>query len=40
MTNTRLVNRMMVNYMSVENIQGLRLPCKMRQCYKMNLKIL
>ena len=37
MTNTRLINRMMVNYMSVENIQGLRLSYKMRPCYMMNL---
>ncbi len=37
MTNTRLVNRMVVNYMSMENIQGLRLPCEMRPCYMMNL---
>ncbi|SES41015.1 hypothetical protein SAMN04487884_1434 [Butyrivibrio fibrisolvens] len=37
MTNTRLVNRMVVNYVFVENIQGLRLPCEMRLCYMMNL---
>ena len=37
MTNTRLVNRMVVNYVFVEIIQGLRLPCEMRPCYMMNL---
>ena len=37
MTNTRLVNRMVVNDMLVKYYQEYYLPCEMRPCSMMNL---